>query len=71
MPRRKSVQEKLAEANIKINRHYSFYASDASDIVKANIGLCDQLLIAFEYGYLQGTKATKKEYEEAKSTIIS
>ena len=68
MAQRKTVQERLEAAKITINRRYSMVFQEAVDIAKEDTGIIEKVFTAFKYGYLQGSKATKKEYEAAKAS---
>ena len=57
---RKSVQERLTASKQKINPYYDANVLDLNDIVKEGNPF-HMICIAFQYGYLQGSKATKKE----------
>lgn len=62
---RKTVQEKIA--NIKISQYYTLSFQDADEIYRQFYKEpFDLILMAFQYGYLQGSKATKKELEGVK-----
>ena len=68
MANRKTVQEKLEAAKQKINNRYDATYQDILDIVNGENRDCvGMICIAFQYGYLQGSKATKKKYEAARA----
>lgn len=67
MAQRKTVQERLEAAKLKTNPRYSMHFSDVIEIMKSEKDVAKMICIAFQYGYLQGSKATKKEYEAARA----
>ena len=56
---RKTVKEKIAD--VKVNPHYSITLEEASELLKLQTEPFDLIMATFQYGYLQGGKATKKE----------
>ena len=58
MAKRKTVQERIA--NIKINPNYAATVKDVLEVFQLNEPY-EVFRIAFRFGYLQGTKAAKKE----------
>lgn len=58
MAKRKTVQERIA--NIKINPNYAATVKDVLEVFQLNEPY-EVFHIAFRFGYLQGTKAAKKE----------
>ena len=67
MANRKTVQERLEAAKLKTNPRYGMYFSDVIEIMKSENDVVKMICTAFRYGYLQGSKATKKEYEAARA----
>ncbi len=60
MAKRKTVQERIA--GIKINPNYDAVLKDFLEVSEIN-GFYEIFSVAFRFGYLQGTKAAKKELE--------
>lgn len=56
---RKTVQEKIA--NFRINSRYDANFQDMEEILQFSNDPFRMFYIAFKYGYLQGSKAMKKE----------
>lgn len=65
--RRKSITELTAPEVLKINPEYELYVSDIFEIRAASSEksgtfsdeIFEAIVLAFKYGYLQGTKAEK------------
>lgn len=54
--------EKFDIAN-GINRRYSMNIENVADIANNSTDICDAITKSFIFGYIQGTKAAKKEAE--------
>lgn len=67
MASKRTVQERLEASKQKINTRYDATYQDIVDIIEGESGdYVRMICIAFQYGNLQGSKATKKEYEAAR-----
>lgn len=74
---RKSITELTAPEVLKINPEYELYVSDIFEIRAASSEksgtfsdeIFEAIVLAFKYGYLQGTKAAKVERARAKKII--
>lgn len=65
---RKTVWEKLQAARQIVNSRYDLTGQELNDIAKDETkDYKTMIVIAFRYGYLQGSKATKKELEKARA----
>lgn len=56
---RKSVKEKIA--NVKVSPYYSITVQEADELLELENRPFDLIYATFQYGYLQGFKAAKKE----------
>lgn len=58
---RKSVIERIESVKGKVNERYSLRASEMVELYSQSRDLFHVITNSFEYGYLQGMKATKAE----------
>lgn len=55
-----TVREKIEKSKIKVNPRYYMETAQVIDLCKQERPI-DVACLAFEYGYIQGVRATKKE----------
>lgn len=57
----KNAYEKSQEMKGKINPRYDLNTLDIQDIVENTVDIYGAICAAFKFGYLKGSRATKKE----------